>query len=392
MGTYYIIVNVDKNEALSPHDFDNGAKMAEWCHQANPVVLALRNLLANRWKGDKVCVVADDLADVDNYSNALTEIRKKLGVRDVYGYGYQHCKRLQPEDVDIEDHGLRYIYNHARKIFIDLEHCPRYTDWIDPLPLLIAIGHDGPGGGNFDFEDVENDEAMLQAMESWCDSVNFIEMRKELLPGLDYEEYQPGFTEVPPGRHYYIVNVDKHERLCAYDLQLLDWASCQGEVVLMLHTLLAGRWKGDRVYVVANDAMKGWDFSENEGLCDELANSGEKGLFLYAEKYYKNIGSEVDLVEQDIRYIYNHALKVYIDLKHCPLPEDDWACIAPLPVLLAIGNVGDTALDLSAEDDGFEYVGTWCPTVRSIEVSREPLPNIDYPEFRPNFLERKQME
>ena len=28
-------------------------------------------------------------------------------------------------------------------------------------------------------------------------------------------------------------------------------------------------------------------------------------------------------------------------------------------------------------------------TVRSIEVSKEPLPNVGYPEFRPNFLERK---
>lgn len=385
MGIYYIIVNEDKKEALSPHDFDCGAKMAEWCYHENPVVLALHNLLASRWKGDKVFVVADDLADVDNYSKALTDIRKKLGARDVYGYAYQHCERLQPEDVDTEDHGLRYIYNHARKLFIDLEHCPRYTDWIAPLPLLIALGHDGPGGGNFDFEDDGN---MAQAVESWCDSVSFIEMRKEPLPGLDYEEYQPGFTEEPPGRHYYIVNVDKRERLCAYDLQLLEWASCRSEVVLMLHTLFAGRWKGDRVYVVANDAMKGWDFPENGALCEELARSVEKGLFLYAENHYRNIGSEV-AVEEDIRYIYNHALKVYIDLKHCPMPEDDWSCIAPLPLLLAIGNVGDAALDLAPEDDGFEYVGTWCTSVRSIEVSNELLPNVEYPEFRPNFLESK---
>ena len=31
MGVYYLIVNVDKKELLSPHDFDHGAKMAEWC-------------------------------------------------------------------------------------------------------------------------------------------------------------------------------------------------------------------------------------------------------------------------------------------------------------------------------------------------------------------------
>ena len=29
MGIYYMIINVDKKEAISPHDFKYGAKMSE---------------------------------------------------------------------------------------------------------------------------------------------------------------------------------------------------------------------------------------------------------------------------------------------------------------------------------------------------------------------------
>ena len=152
MGVYYLIVNVDKKELLSPHDFDSGAKMAEWCYQGQSVVLALKNLLEGRWKGDRVYAVSDyALASYDSrYRAALSEALRGTGAKSLYAYASQHYTALGPKDTDTEDHNIRYIYNHALKVFIDLEHCPRYTDWIAPLPLLIAIGHDAPAGGNFE--------------------------------------------------------------------------------------------------------------------------------------------------------------------------------------------------------------------------------------------------
>lgn len=193
MGSYYRIVNVDKKESLSPHDFGGGAKMAEWCYHYDNVVLALHNLLADRWKGDRVYVVSDDLGDVDDdYSAALAEARKELGITSLYKFAREECKNLQPDEVDTEDRGLRYIYNHDLEVFVDLQHCPKDDEYIAPLPLLIAIGHDGPGGGNFDFED---DEDMEEAVGSWVDSVRAIEIRKEPLEDVDYEEFQPGFSE-----------------------------------------------------------------------------------------------------------------------------------------------------------------------------------------------------
>lgn len=390
MGVYYLIVNVDKKELLSPHDFDHGAKMAEWCYQGNRVILALHNLLENRWKGDRVYAVSDyALASYDSrYKAALSEALRGTGAKSLYAYASEHYTPLGPEDTDIEDHDIRYVYNHALKVFIDLEHCPRYTDWIAPLPLLIVMGHDAPAGGNFDFLP----EECVDHVGTWCDTVRSIEVSRTPLKNVDYAEFRPGFTEVPPGRHYYIVNVDKRLLFGAYDLQLLSWACCRCEMVHILHNLLAGDWKGDRVYVVANDALKGWEFPGNDELCAELAKSEEKGLFLYAEKHFKGLGAVVDTEDHGIRYLYNHALKEYVDLKHCPVSEEDRACIAPLPLLLTIGNVGDAALDLAPEDDGFEHMGKWCASVRSIEVSKEPLPGVDYPEFRPNFLERKERD
>ena len=194
MGIYYMIINVDKKEAISPHDFKYGAKMAEWCYHYDKPVLALHNLLADRWKGDRVYVFADDLGDVDDeYSDELNYARKVFGVRNVTSSANKQCKRLQPDEVDTEDHGLRYIYNHELKTFIDLKHCPNDHEYIAPLPLLIAIGHDAPGGGNFDFED---DEDMEEAVGSWCDCVQSIEIRKEPLEGVDYEEFRPNFSEL----------------------------------------------------------------------------------------------------------------------------------------------------------------------------------------------------
>lgn len=196
MGIYYTIINVDKREAISPHDFDRGAKMAEWCYHYEGIVLALHNLLADRWKGDMVYVLSDEIDGLDDdYSAALTAARKALGVRHVASYAYNQCKRLKPGDVDTEDHGIRYLYNHALKTFIDVQHCPKDDEYIAPLPLMISIGHDYAGGGNFDFE---YDDDMLEAVGSWCDSVRSIEVRKEPLEGVDYTEIQPNFAEFGP--------------------------------------------------------------------------------------------------------------------------------------------------------------------------------------------------
>ena len=198
MGSYNMIVNLDKKESLSPHDFGGGAKMAEWCYHHDPLVRALHNLLAGPWKWDRVYVVASHLPDDDDsYSGELAAARKELGIKSLYGFACHECRKLQPDEVDTEDHGLRYIYNHELEVFLDLAHCPVNLDDIAPLPLLIA-----PGGSDFDFDVADEDaaEEMEEAEAWWIDSVRSIEIRKEPLEDVDYEEFRPNFTEMGVGR------------------------------------------------------------------------------------------------------------------------------------------------------------------------------------------------
>lgn len=386
MGSYNMIVNLDKKESLSPHDFGSGAKMAEWSYHQTPLVRALHNLLAGPWKGDRVYVVASHLPKDDgSYSGELAAARKELGIKSLYRFACDECRNLQPDEVDTEDHGLRYIYNHELEVFLDLAHCPVNLDDIAPLPLLIA-----PGGSDFDFDVADEDaaEKMEEAEAWWIDSVRSIEIRKEPLEDVDYEEFRPNFTEMGLGRYYMLVNVDKRECFGYYTLSMRELAVPEAggcEIFWDLQNLLAGDWKGDRVYAVATDARSGWELPGNEDLCADMAQSELNNLYGFATQNYAWLDVEKrDSSDQGLRYIYNHALKVFIDLEHCP--HDGGKAAMPLPLLLAIGNRGDVEGDYPSGGEGFEHVGAWCATARSIELSKEPLPGVDYAEFRPEFL------
>lgn len=203
MGQYYKIVNVDKEEMLVPWDFECGAKLMEWSYDKNDMILALFNLLAGKWKGDRVFVVGD-YADLGNPSEpcheALRKILEEKATDDLYGYASENYRNLSVE-ADVKEYGYRYIYNHALKVFIDLNKCPiEWTFWskeekevhvarISPLSLLIAIGNDRGGG---DFHEGHNG---YKYVGSWCDTVSDIEVTIEPLDGIDYDEFSPDFTE-----------------------------------------------------------------------------------------------------------------------------------------------------------------------------------------------------
>lgn len=191
------------------------------------------------------------------------------------------------------------------------------------------------------------------------------------------------------GVYYLIVNVDKKELLSPHDFdhgaKMAEWCYQGNRVILALHNLLENRWKGDRVYAVATDARSGWELPGNEDLCADMAQSELKDLCGFAtENYTWRDVDKRNSSDKGLRYIYNHALKVFIDLDHCP--HDGGKAAMPLPLLLAIGNRGDVEGDYPAGGDGFEHVGAWCATARSIELSKEPLPGVDYAEFQPGFL------
>lgn len=208
MGQYYRIINVDKEEVLYSFDFGNGQKLMEWSYCENPMCLAMLNLMADEWKGDRVYVVGD-YAD-DSEDECWVDAYKAIG-RDIYSASDKFTHRVPEDhsicefrngfdntiDVSTEDKGYRYIINRATGEYIDLAHCPLAWVWINPktdeafvnrifpLSLLLAMGN-GRGGGDFRGED-------SSLCGVWCDDVQSIEVSRDCPE--DLEEFNPDFYE-----------------------------------------------------------------------------------------------------------------------------------------------------------------------------------------------------
>lgn len=88
MGQYYKLVNFDKKEFVEPWPLDCGAKLTEWSYNRAPMACALMNLVAGKWKGDRVYVVGDytDLENTSvNWYEACKEISNEVGVDAMKG-------------------------------------------------------------------------------------------------------------------------------------------------------------------------------------------------------------------------------------------------------------------------------------------------------------------
>lgn len=227
------------------------------------------------------------------------------------------------------------------------------------------------------------------------------------------------------GQYYVIVNVDKRLQFLPFDydngLKLMEWAYDRNPMVLALMNLMAEDWKHDRVYVIGDYA----DLSNpNETWYDEyvalLTEFGTDSMYNWAKEHCKRVmpdrllrtyplyheeefAAHADVVgcteDRGYRYIYNHATRQVIDMKKCPI-EWTWDSgelkgvtkIAPLPLLLTMGNDRGGG-DFHAGHSGYEHVGTWCSTVRDIEITQTPLESAaNYEEFRPNFSENSVLK
>lgn len=204
MGQYYKLVNFDKKEFVEPWSLDCGAKLTEWSYCRAPMVCALMNLIAEKWKGDRVYVVGDyaDLDDTSvNWYKACKEIVHEIGVDNIYSYATENFKNITKE-VDTGLYDWKRIYNHYTKQFIDLSKCPIEWTWLDdetkelcissfaPLALLLAMGN-GRGGGDYHGHNAD-------LVRSWCNFTKYIEISNDecILEG--YEEFAPDFTEHNP--------------------------------------------------------------------------------------------------------------------------------------------------------------------------------------------------
>ena len=181
MGQYYKVVNIDKKEYMYS---DGGIKLMEWSYNRNPLVLNIMKKLANEWKGDRVFVVGDyalsgDRIDRDNNEkdydyDLLEKIEKELDIYDredggypitIYHFADKNYQEIKLEN--IKDEEYKYIYNHKRKEFINLDHCPlawlykeknNYVQVkIAPISLLLALGNGMGGGVYIPYNEIPNE-------------------------------------------------------------------------------------------------------------------------------------------------------------------------------------------------------------------------------------------
>lgn len=205
MGQYYKVINIDKKEYMRP---DMGLKLMEWSYNRNLMVLNLMKKLANEWKGDRVFVVGDYAISQERERNSydysvLEKIESELGIykkkeegyfMSLYHYAEDNFKEIPLQKLKNEQY--RYIYNHNKKEFIDLEHCPLawlykendkyHTVRIAPISLALALGN-GMGGGDY----WGNNEELVGM---YINDVQNLEITKEFL-NVEYEELRPEFYE-----------------------------------------------------------------------------------------------------------------------------------------------------------------------------------------------------
>lgn len=60
MGEYFNWVNADRQEYLSPYDFDLGRKRSESMSRGNELLKALQDLLNKEWKGNHIPFLGDE--------------------------------------------------------------------------------------------------------------------------------------------------------------------------------------------------------------------------------------------------------------------------------------------------------------------------------------------
>lgn len=209
MGQYYLIANIDKEEYISPHDFDCGVKLMEFSYQGNDAVNYMLKLMMDKWQGDRVYVVGDyaDAKDLsENWVDSYIKACKDLNITP--NADQADAKKLYREvkdnftHLDIDNLGMvepRYVYNTGTKTYLDLEHANIAWGFADKegtsvtkysnISILLAMGNDRGLG---DYHTKEN----VDLAGSWCKySEDLIVSDRKLDEYADYEEYNPNFHE-----------------------------------------------------------------------------------------------------------------------------------------------------------------------------------------------------
>jgi len=178
MGQYYIAINFNTMEWVSPYDYDNGAKLMEHSYLTNNFVEAVEFLLLDdgtdksRWAGQRI-VWAGDYANDEGYTT------KNL-------FDLSQEKNALTMLIETIPSNYHYLVNWDKKEFVDKTKCiitHSHDAKVHPLPLLTAEGN-GKGGGDYNGSNME-------LVGTWAR--DRISVMKE--PPIGFTEIIPNFTE-----------------------------------------------------------------------------------------------------------------------------------------------------------------------------------------------------
>lgn len=188
MGQYYHPTNLDKEEWLSPYEYNGGAKLMETSWLLNGFVQTVESLLTpdgpwhkNRivWAGDyadnEQCYKCPHTLEDDDEDNDGNNLYCLIGIDE---------NKISPDEVNLATK-FRFIVNHSKKVYVDKRDLNKVDDdWIiHPLPLFTCEGN-GRGGGDF-----RNDD---ERVGTWARDIISIEA---IEPDSDYTKIDGNFSE-----------------------------------------------------------------------------------------------------------------------------------------------------------------------------------------------------
>lgn len=144
MGQYYRACSIDTLESITPHAYDNGAKLMEHSYVGNNFVKAIEQILSpnGAWYKHHLCW-AGDYMDTGLFM-PIVKADGSVYESDDNLYSITIENEIKP--VKLPKKG-RYLVNHTKKVYIDMSEYE--VGYIHPLPLLTCSGN-GRGGGDYE--------------------------------------------------------------------------------------------------------------------------------------------------------------------------------------------------------------------------------------------------
>jgi hypothetical protein len=176
MGQYYKVVSLDAEQYISPF----GAKLVEHFWVDNTYMKQVERLLSpgGSWHKTRLVWAGD-------YADEALFVPEGFEKETLYSYAYNNY--TLPPDGKEDGPDIRYVVNHSKNLYIDMEDIPNLEEEEDfkihPLPILTSSGN-GRGSGDYRDDDDTN-------IGSWAGDV----ISTEFIEPEHMEKYTEFFTE-----------------------------------------------------------------------------------------------------------------------------------------------------------------------------------------------------